>query len=329
LLARYPAIVRPCRPPEALGNAGGWSGARLWRFESGRGPLVARAWPRDGPGREVLEQIHRWLDEAAAVGFVPVPLRALDGRTLHEQGGRLWDVSPWLDGTPAPERPPTRPRLRSGFAALAAFHQALRHDRTIGPSPGILTRRREVDGLIREGFNALERALDRAAADPLREGARCWLALARTTAPRLVEPLRRASSGAVALQPCLRDARLEHILFTGDRVTGLVDFGAMAIESVSADLSRLLGEWVGADRSARAEGLAAYASVRPLDAVELALIEDFEDSAALLGAGRWVRWHFLETRTFDGPSAVAEGIARGLERLACRAVVRGWGEPGR
>jgi homoserine kinase type II len=140
--------------------------------------------------------------------------------------------------------------------------------------------------------------------------------------------MRRASARKVALQPCLRDARPEHLLFTGDRVTGLVDFGAMAIESVAADLSRLLGEWVGPDRSARAEGLAAYASVRPLDPIELALIEDFEDSAALLGAGHWVRWHFLEARTFDGPSAVAEGITRGLERLAWRAVARGWNEPG-
>src|SRR4051794_27994507 len=114
VLARYPAIARPCRAPEALGNAGGWSGARLWRYESGRGRLVARAWPVDGPGPEALGQIHRWLEEMSDLGFVPVPLPGLDGRTLHEQGGRLWDVSPWLDGAAAPERPPSRPRLRSG-----------------------------------------------------------------------------------------------------------------------------------------------------------------------------------------------------------------------
>ena len=154
------------RKPEALGNAGGYSGARLWRYESGRGWLVARAWPQDGPSRAGLEQIHRWLDEAAGLGFVPVPLPALDGRTVHEQGGRLWDVSPWLEGAAAPERPPLRPRLRSGFAALAAFHQALRRERTRGPSPGIQARLRELEGLLRDGFDALEHALDRAAADP-------------------------------------------------------------------------------------------------------------------------------------------------------------------
>ena len=32
LLARYPAIARPHAKPEPLGNAGGYSGARLWRY---------------------------------------------------------------------------------------------------------------------------------------------------------------------------------------------------------------------------------------------------------------------------------------------------------
>jgi homoserine kinase type II len=105
-------------------------------------------------------------------------------------------------------------------------------------------------------------------------------------------------------------------------VTGLIDFGAMGIESVAADLARLLGDWVGADTGLRAEALDAYASIRPLAAVEIALIDVFEDSSALLGAGHWVRWHFLEGRTFDAPSAVAAGIERGLERLAWRSVGR-------
>ena len=322
VLAAYPVIVQPCRPPEALGNAGGLSGARLWRYDSACGPLVARAWPHDGPSPEALAQIHRWLADAAVVGFVPVPFPTLDGRTWRVHGGRLWDVSPWLDGAAPTERPPERPRLRAGFAALAAFHQSLRRHQTIGPSPGLAARRREVDALLRRGFNVHEQALDRAATDPLAAMARRWLSLARATAPQLVEPLSRTSGWDVALQPCLRDARPEHLLFQGDRVTGLVDFGAMAIESVAADLSRLLGEWVASDPSARTEGLAAYASVRPLDATELALIDVFDDSSALLGAGHWVRWHFLEARAFDDPSAVASGIARGLERLAHRAVAR-------
>jgi homoserine kinase type II len=89
----------------------------------------------------------------------------------------------------------------------------------------------------------------------------------------------------------------------------------MAIESVATDLARLLGDWVGPDRVERATALAAYTAIRPLDPFELGLIDVIAGSTALLGAGHWVRWHFLERRSFRDPQAVAHGIERGLQRL--------------
>ena len=94
----------------------------------------------------------------------------------------------------------------------------------------------------------------------------------------------------------------------------------MGLEVVSADLARLMSEWLGPDRLARVEALDAYAAVRPLDEAESSLIDAFESSAAVLGAGHWVRWHFLEGRAFDDPEAVSRGIVRGLERLSRRAI---------
>jgi homoserine kinase type II len=242
-------------------------------------------------------------------------LPALDGQTVHAQGGRLWEVSAWLEGRPAPERPPARAQLRSGAAALAAFHQALRRDQTRGPSPAVQARLLEIEDLLRDGFDIIARALDRAPTDPLGVSARRWLERARPTARRHVAPLRRAAARDVLLQPCLRDARPEHLLFCGDRVTGMVDFGAMAIESVAADLARLLGDWIGPDLVQQAVALEAYSAIRPLDAFEIALIEVIAGTTALLGAGHWVRWHFLERRCFRDPSAVARGIERGVQRL--------------
>src|SRR4051794_7668951 len=83
VLAGFPADARPLTTPEPLGNAGGASGARLWRLVAGRGTLVARAWPPDGPGLEALEQIHGWLAEVESLGFAPVPVPGLDGRTVR------------------------------------------------------------------------------------------------------------------------------------------------------------------------------------------------------------------------------------------------------
>lgn len=316
ILSRYPAIIRPTSAPEPLGNAGGGSGARLWRFASGRGALVARAWPPDGPGRPELERIHRWLAEAEDLGFVPVPIAATDGRTLHDHAGLLWEVSPWHSGQAVLSRPPPRPQLRAGLTALAAFHQVLARHQLRAPSPGLQARLHELNALTLGGFDILERAVDRAPSAFGRAPARRWLDLARRAAPRVIPPLRRASAHVVALQPCLRDARPEHLLFNSERVTGIVDFGAMAIESVAADLSRLLTEWVGADRSARADALDAYSAVRPLEEAESGLLKVFEDSADLLGGGHWVRWYFVEGRVFNDPEAVLQGLERGVDRAA-------------
>jgi homoserine kinase type II len=316
VLAGYPAAARPWDEPEPLGNAGGASGCRLWRFRSGLGTLVARAWPEDGPDRSALEAIHAWLAEAGPLGFVPVPLAGLDGRTARPRGGRLWEVAPWMPGEPDTARPATATRVRAGFAALAAFHQRLAHRQSERGSPGLAARLREVHALLGGGFDDLRHILDRAGPEPLVDLGRAWVEAARPAAPFVLAALSRASSVVAPIQPCLRDARPEHFLFRGESVTGLVDFGAMGLDSVAADLARLLQEWVGRDLRLRDAAIDAYTAVRPLSPSETLLIGAFEDSAALLGGGHWLRWHFVDGRTFDDPEAVSRGLRKGLDRAA-------------
>jgi homoserine kinase type II len=85
---------------------------------------------------------------------------------------------------------------------------------------------------------------------------------------------------------------------------------------VAGDLARLLSEWIGPDPKTRAEALDAYASIRRMRECEWTLIGTFDRSAALLGAGHWVRWRYVEGRTFRDHSAVRNGLERGLARLA-------------
>lgn len=320
LLRHYPPWCRPLSAPEPLGNAGGASGARLWRFASARGTLVARAWPSGSIDDRRLATIHGWLAEARHLGFVPVPIADIHGRTFQGLDGRLWQVEPWMSGSAVRGRP-MPPQLRAGMIALASFHQALARHRRDGPSPspGLAARLREIDGLLTGGFEALDRSILSSPADPLRDPARRWLDLARRLAPSLRESIRPDAGLAVPLQPCVRDLRPDHLLFEGDRLTGLVDFGAMDIESVAADLARLLPDWPGDDR---ADALSAYASIRPLDEGEPRLTVAFERTADLLLGGHWARWHFIERRVFDDPEAVGRGLRRGLDRLAALAVVR-------
>jgi homoserine kinase type II len=319
LLARYPRSVQPLDTPAFLGGAGGLSGARLWRYRSGAGPLVARCWPAHGPGKAHIERVHSWLSLSGALGFVPAPIADLAGQTLQELRGRIWEVTPWMAGAPEHSSPPAQARLRSAFAALAAFHQCLASGPSDGVSPGLEERLRAVARLIDGGLDRLERSIERTFGcdeAELREGGLRWASLARAEAPRLLEVLRAGARCEVPLQPCLRDARPDHFLFDGDRLCGLVDFGAMGVDCVSGDIARLVCEWLDGDQELKGLALDAYERVRRLTASEAALVWTFEWAAALLIGEHWIRWHFVEGRTFEDPAAVASGIARSARALA-------------
>jgi Ser/Thr protein kinase RdoA (MazF antagonist) len=313
VLALYPAAYRPLGAVEPLGNAGGFSGSKLWRFASPRGDLVLRAWPIDGPGAD-LYRIHTWIIQAASLPFVPAPIAAADGRTVQEAGGRVWDLSPWMPGVADLDRPPTSHRIRSAFAGLARFHAQFGQGRR-ATSPGLATRLTDVWRWIGGDFDAVRARLQPVGADPRSDLTRLWIDRASRKARGLADLLYAEGHSLVPIQPCLRDTRPDHFLFEGDRLTGLIDFGAMGMDTVAGDLARLLGESIGTNPTARDEALSAYRSIRPLRDEEAGLIATFEKANAILGAGRWARWHFLECRAFQDPDAVVLGLRRGLGRL--------------
>ena len=316
VLARYPASARPTREPVPLGNAGGLSGARIWRFESPRGPLAARLWPAQDCDRAKIERIHGWLSRAAHLGFVPRPIAARDGRTVQQAGDRFWEVAPWLPGTADLSTAPHPQRVAAASSALAAFHVAM-HEATPGAaSPGLASRLAEIDALLDRDLAAWRAMVDRDATDrEAKSLASRWLDLAARIAPAIRPEIRLAASRPVAIQPVIRDARPDHFLFANDRLTGLVDFGAMGIDAVSTDLARLLSEWVGDDALLRGVAMSAYESVRELSDDEAGLIAPFERSVALLGGARWVRWGFVDKVTFSDPGSVILGLRRGVARL--------------
>ncbi len=317
LFLNYPEAVRPIDPPLGLGGAGGHSGARLWRYRAAAGQFVLRAWPVAGPGRERLEQVHRWLAHTADLKFIPVPIQDSSGQSLREYEGRFWEIAPWLNGAPDCNIAPSSEHRRAAFTALAAFHRRLASLGNRGPSPGLFERHQSLRHLIDGGFDRLESVCLHGPNTPHAPTgfALRWIGLARRLAGDIDARVRSAVSREVVLQPCLRDARPEHFLFEGEHLTGLVDFGAMDIETIAADLARLIGEWLEGDRLARRDALGAYEAIRLLDPAELALIDVFEASAAILIGERWSRWHFFQHRTFDDPQAVARGIAKSIAQM--------------
>ena len=64
-------------------------------------------------------------------------------------------------------------------------------------------------------------------------------------------PLECACRESLPLSPAIRDIHHDHVLFSGDQVTGLVDFGILRIDTPLADMARLVGSLVADDEPAR------------------------------------------------------------------------------
>jgi homoserine kinase type II len=142
------------------------------------------------------------------------------------------------------------------------------------------------------------------------------LTLFATVAPRIMPVLQSSAQLRVRLQPCIRDIWHAHVLFLGETVSGIIDFGAMRPENVAADIARLLGSFVADDRGAWQRGLAAYQSVRPLSPEELTLVDAFDRSTVLMGGLQWLEWIYLDRREFADPRAVLARIDGFLSRLS-------------
>ncbi|MDB5334415.1 MAG: hypothetical protein JWN70_34, partial [Planctomycetaceae bacterium] len=129
-------------------------------------------------------------------------------------------------------------------------------------------------------------------------------------------------SATVALQPCLRDVWHDHLLFTGEELTGLIDPGACRSENVTTDLARLLGSLVEDDRGEWDFALDCYQQMRPLSLVELRMLRAFDASGVVLSGVTWLDWLLIQQRVFINRARVLERlqtIVRRLENLAGRS----------
>jgi homoserine kinase type II len=204
--------------------------------------------------------------------------------------------------------------------ALADFHAAAAsfpsQESSVACSPSLTERARRLRHYVRGGLPEIASALAAGGWPELQGRGRRLLALFSAAAPGFVELVDRAAQTPTRLQPCIRDIRPEHVLFTGDVVTGIVDFGAMRSESVAADVARLLGGMAGDDLPAWRVGLESYEAIRPLDNTERFLLGVFNQTAVLLSGMNWLQWICVEQRRFDNPRQILARLDAILDRMA-------------
>jgi Ser/Thr protein kinase RdoA (MazF antagonist) len=251
---------------------------------------------------------------SAGLPFVPAVFPARSGLTWVEHAGRLWDLTTWLPGEADFHQRPSPARLAAACRALAALHQSwAAFAADAGPSPGLARRQQLIDE-VRSWVAAGWRPRP-APDDPVGAHAgRAWH-LVTTHLEPLPARLRPWTGRSWPLQLCLGDIWHDHVLYVGDQVSGLVDYGGVKRETVAADLARLLGSMVGDDAAARAAGLRAYTQVHPLAPAEEELVAVLDESGAVLGLANWLKWLYREGRPFDDRSAVARRVAELVRRL--------------
>jgi homoserine kinase type II len=305
---------------ESLGGLGGLSGARFWRFEQDGDRRLMRRWPVGGMRPKRLSEIHNALRHAARQGidYLPVPLPSVAGPTQVEQAGVLWELTPWLPGKATTERPLTDDQLRSGVTAMARFHQAMADfspsPATVGHPASIANRLAKWRQAKRSEWLASSCSLNRPEIVTTENAAR-MRQLVRKLLPAIGESLASVEQVRCPLQIIIGDLRQDHLLFSGDELTGLVDFGALAFDSPVVDLARLLGDSAGEDPGRWRTGIKAYRAIGPSSPEELRLIQVLDASGLVLASYNWLAWLYAERREFPDPQGVGLRINKLLGRL--------------
>ncbi len=313
---------------ESLGVTGGFSGAVIWRVSiTGEGSrsrdLCLRRWPQSHPSLTGLLAIHGLLRHVSTAGFdiVPVPLTTRQGETHVVLEDHLWELSHWMPGEASLATEPTPEKLATAMQMLAQFHQAAQSYSFQGdaartaPSPGLAERLAMIQNLQQGGLQQLWQATRTAEASDLRELAFELLEGIGHSLDAVASYLQQVVHVPLPLQWCMRDVRHDHVLFTGDKVSGLLDFGAVAVDSVACDLSRLLGSIVNDHPTSWQAGIEAYAQQRSLSPAELRAIVGFDQGGLLCSATNWVRWLFVEGRSFPQIHALHDQLVWLRDRL--------------
>lgn len=301
---------------------GGLSGAGVWRVDIAERSLCLRRWPQQGPSERELAVIHSLIAHVAKQGLdlIPMPLKHRDGRTFHVAHGALWELAAWLQGEPNYRQSPTPEKRRSAMLTLARFHHVAESHplpagtTSTGRSPGLLERQRILHDFRQDLAHWLRREVSSTFASPERDVALQVLNDLRRLLPQAVGALQAVVDLPFSVQWCLRDIHQGNLLFTGDAVTGLVDFGAATVDSVAGDVARLTASLAGSDREVWQECLAYYAASRAVTPAEMRAIEVFDQAGTIAAAANWLRWIYLD-RQVSPQSEVAQ---QRLAELALR-----------
>lgn len=295
--------------------SGGFSGAGIWKITDDQGNhfSVKRL---SSLTADHLAWIHRVLLHTIVCdcNFVARPQRTGGGMSYLQKGDSLWEVCTWMPGEAVLGKPPSEARLEQAMKALAKFHQsAAQVNFDFRPSPGVKARLNQLAEL-EETVAAIQTTPSQF---PALTNLLMWLKrLSPNQLTGYQNALGQFANQTLPLQPVIRDLRSDHLLFTGDKLTGLIDFDAMQMETIALDLTRSLGSLIPDNSNRWQEALSAYNSVRPIQPAELEMIKILDPINTILSALNWLKWIVIEQRQFENTEAVQVRLQELNRRLS-------------
>lgn len=282
----YPDFLHRVRW-EPLGNAGGFSGATICRgLEGDIRRWCLRIAPLDFPANQLrfAQQLMK-VARNAGLAIVPsiYPTRTGEGFFLDPASKRHVELMDWMPGQADFHRNPTDSRLLAAVEALAELHRAIRPEiQTFANCPGILRRMTVLETPTQSppvASSLVTRAIR------LLDGLR----------PTALQILRVWNEERFSLQPCVCDIRDDHVLYEGDRVSGIIDYSAAKLDHIAVDLARLLGSMVPDDEGRMKLALDHYQRINGTDTPlsDLVRMLDWTGTLAAIqvGVGRLSHLH--------------------------------------
>lgn len=330
VLKNWPA---PFATSELIDLHQGFSGATVGCIAVAGQEFAVRGWPSESLPRARLTGLHQFLRALHQQGLsqVSVPLAALNGATVAEAGRRWWQLEPWMPGRASFHEDPSTVKQNAVMQLLARLHHlAERFEpenesavwfsvQASAPSPGVIERVRLIERWKDTNPQIVRRLMQKsslpaAILDQLDE--------ILTRFPRHAQDIQSELNNLLGvsfrLQPCVRDLWHDHVLFTGDEVTGLIDFGASRSENPMIDLSRLLSSFFPDDPQHWQAAVDSYDALRTILPEERRLLRAFDRSQRLLAGMSWIQRLILDGEIPPETARVQnrlEGILAGMRPL--------------
>jgi homoserine kinase type II len=250
-----------------------------------------------------LQFIHQAIDHASdRLPFIPKLFRDSAGKSFWFVGETLWEVTQWMPGHADYLRQPSRVKRAAAVNALAELHR-IWHDFSHAQdvSPCVAQRIEMLSDWL--AMRNLVEQVGACVRGPV-ESAACMstVRMLHARGPQLLEELRVAGEIRVTLHPVLRDIWSDHLLFQGELVSGIIDFGTVRMDEPAADLARMLGSLHPFEEDVRLAAIESYNRQRPLHGVAPERVELLDRSGTLLTALQWMQWLVLERRKFNADS---------------------------